>query len=91
MSTIVIETTDPSRRFEIDLAKEPKEFVEEFRKIVSKLEARSATVKKNGAKRLSPKLKRASKYIESISNQPKSKAALAEADEIRKDWVRKNV
>lgn len=97
MSTIVIETTDhTSRRFEIDLANEPKEFVEEFRKFLSKLEARSTTLKKNGTKRhspklkLSPKLKRASAYIDSIANNPESKAALAEADAIRKSWIRKN-
>ena len=84
MSTIVIKTMDhTSRRFEIDLANEPKDFVEEFRKFVSKLEARSSTVKKNGTKRLSPKLKRASAYIDSIANKPESKAALAEADAIR--------
>jgi len=90
MSTIIIETTDhPSRRFEIDLANEPKEFVEEFRKFVSKLEARSKSVKKNDTKQLSPKLKRASAYIDSISNRPESQAALAEADLIRKSWIRK--
>jgi len=84
MSTVIIETTDPSRRFEIDLANEPQEFVDEFRKFVSKLEIRSKPARKNGAKRLGPKLKRASKYIDSISDRPESKGALAEANEIRK-------
>ena len=83
MSTIIIEITEPSRRFEIDLANEPQELVDQFRRFVSKLEIRSKTVKINGAKRLSPKLKRASKYIDSIANRPESKAALAEADDIR--------
>ena len=83
MSTIIIEITEPSRRFEIDLANEPQELVDEFRRFVSKLEIRSKTVKINGAKRLSPKLKRASKYIDSIANRPESKAALAAADDIR--------
>jgi hypothetical protein len=74
MSTIIIETTDhPSRRFEIDLANESKEFVEEFRKFVAKLEARSKSVKKNDTKQLSPKLKRASAYIDSISNDRKAR------------------
>ena len=84
MSTIIIETTEPPRRFEIDLANEPQEFVDEFQKLVLKLEIKSKAVKKNGTKRLSPKLKRASKYIDSIVDRPKSKAALARADEIRK-------
>ena len=46
MSTIIIEITEPSRRFEIDLANEPQELVDEFRRFVSKLEIRSKTVKK---------------------------------------------
>ncbi len=91
MSTIIFEITDPSRRFVIDLANEPHEFVETVRKFVSKLETRSGAVKKNGAKGLNPKLKRASKYIDSIANRPESKAALAEADGIRESWIRKNV
>ncbi len=88
MSIIIIETTDPSRRFEVDLANESKEFVDEFRRFVSKLEIRSRTIKKNGAKRLSHKLKRASEYIDSISDRAMSRAALNEADNIREDWIR---
>jgi hypothetical protein len=91
MSTIVIETRDDSsRRFEIDLANEPEEFVLEFRNFVSKLEAKSKPVRKNGTKRLSAKLRRASAYIDSIADRPESKAALAEADAIRKSWIRKH-
>jgi len=49
MKTVIIETTEPSRRFEIDLANEPREFVEEFQKFVSRLEVRSpALVEKKG-------------------------------------------
>lgn len=92
MSTIVIEMPDSSsRRFEIDLANEPKELVEEFCKFVKKLEARAGKSKKNGLKSLSPKLKRASEYLDTLADRPASKASLAEADEIRKDWIRKNV
>ena len=91
MGTIVIETADrSSRRYDIDLANESKEFVAEFNKFVAKLEAKGKTGKKNGSKRLNSKLKRASAYIDSILSRPESKAALAEADEIRGRWLRKN-
>lgn len=91
MSTIVIEIPNlPSRRFEIDLAKESEEFVEEFTRFVTKLEARAVTVKKNGSKRPSPNIKRARQYLDVLSRRPESWAALAEADKIRKDWIRKN-
>ncbi len=91
MGTIVIETTDhSSKRFDIDLANESEEFVAEFKNFVTKLETKAGTGKKNGSKRLSSKLKRASAYIDTISTRPESKAALAEADEIRGGWLRKN-
>lgn len=89
MSTIVIETTEPSRRFEIDLEKEPREFVLELREFVSKLESRSKP-KRNGTRReLSEEMRRASAYIDSIADRPQSKAALAEADELRRGLLRK--
>ena len=91
MSTIVIETSDfPSQRFEIDLAKEPREFADEVRNLVAKLETRTSTQKKIQAKRLSPRLRRASRYIDSITDRPASRIALAEADRIREDWIRNN-
>ena len=90
MSTIVIETTEPSRRFEIDLEKEPREFVVELNRFVNKLESRSKP-KRNGVERqMSEKMKRASAYIDSIAERPESKAALAEADKLRSGWIRKH-
>lgn len=92
MNTIIIETPGHSaQRYEIDLAAESKEFVDEFKSFVSKLEAKSKRTKKERTKRLSPKMKQASAYIDKISHRPESKAALAEADAIRKDWIRKYV
>lgn len=92
MSTIVIKTEDnPFETFEVDLANEPKEIKEEFRRFVFKLRARSVAAKGRTRKKLSPKLKKASKYLESLSQIPESREALREADEIRRDWIRKNV
>lgn len=91
MSTIVIKTEDnPFETFEVDLANEPKEIKEEFRSFISKLKTRPNVAERRIRKKLSPKLMRASAYIDSIANNPESKAALAEADAIRKNWIRKN-
>lgn len=90
MSTIVIKTEDnPLERFEIDLANEPKEFAEEFRKFVSKLRARSNVAERRARKKLSPKLQKATQYLESLSHITESVETLKEADEIRRDWIRK--
>ena len=89
MSTIVIETTEPSRRFEIDLDKEPREFVLELKQFVSRLESRTKP-KRNGTEReLTEQMKRASEYLDSTAERAESKAALAEADELRRGWIRK--
>ena len=88
MSTIVIETTEPSRRFEIDLDKEPREFVLELKQFVSRLESRTKP-KRNGTEReLSEQMRRASAYIDSIADRPQSIAALAEADELRRGLIK---
>lgn len=90
MSTIVIRTADdPQELFEVDLANEPKEFAEEFRKFVSKLRGRQQASKKKTRKELSPKLQRASEYLKSLEKIPESLDALREADELRKAWIRK--
>lgn len=84
MGTIVIDIPDqPQKRYEIDLAGEADAFVREVEKLVTKFESSSKSPK-NGSKRLSPKLREARDYLKSISRRAESKAALAEADEIRK-------
>ena len=90
MSTIVIRTADdPQELFEVDLANEPKEFAEEFRRFVSKLRGRQRVTRQAPQKDLSPKLQRASEYLKSLADVPESLEALREADEIRKGWIRK--
>lgn len=85
MSTITIETGgSTSKRYVIDLSKESKELVREIRKLV---EARS---KAPGLfDEPTAKLKRAAAYIDEISDRPESRSALAEADAMRKSWIRK--
>ena len=90
MSTIVIKTEDNSlERFEVDLANEPKELAEEFRKFISKLRSKSSVGNRRPSKKLSPKLQKASEYLDSLSQIPESLETLKEADEIRKSWIRK--
>ncbi len=91
MSTIVIKTEDnPLERFEFDLTNEPKELADEFRKFVLKLRARTNVAEpRRTRKKLSPKLQKASEYLESLSQIPESIETLKEADEIRRDWIRK--
>ncbi len=90
MSTVVIDIPNqPQKRYEIDLAGEADAFVHEVEKLVTKF-APSSKSAKNGSKRLTPKLREARNYLKSISRRAESKAALAEADEIRKSWIRKN-
>lgn len=90
MSTIVIRTPDdPQEFFEVDLANEPKEFAEEFRKFVSKLRGKKQASAKQAREELSPKLQRASEYLRSLENVPESIESLREADELRKAWIRK--
>ncbi len=90
MSTIVIKTEDnPLELVEFDLANEPKELAEEFRRFISKLRARPNAAKGRTRRKLSPKLQKASKYLDSLSQIPESIQTLKEADEIRRDWIRK--
>ena len=89
MSTIFIETTEPTRRFEVDLDKEPQEFALELKRVVSRLESRKSPKPSVSTKQLREKMKRASAYVDTIAERPQSKAAIAEADKLRIGWVRK--
>ena len=90
MSTIVIRTDDnPLERFEVDLANEPQEIADEFRKFVEKLRSRSKVARPRRPKKLSPELQKARDYLDKLSRIPESLETLKEADAIRRDWIRK--
>jgi len=84
MSTIVIKTADnPQERFEVDLANEPSEFADEFRKFVSKLRGRKQASKRKTSKKPNPQKKRASENLRSIKNDPENIENLSGAQETR--------